>query len=158
MKKLTFFLFIATMAIFLSCNNSADEEMVEEDTIEIAPEVYLWTAEMTEGKLTMTKDRPAGLDSLAPGPIVEFLNQTNPNIRLEFVRSSGDTVFVKIPDATYLTQQMGSTGPTFYLAGVTYNLTEVPGTNFVSLDFEEGDHASPGVWSRQDFDRLRNEE
>lgn len=158
MKKLALFLSISVMLIFLSCNNSANEEIAEEDTIEIAPEVYLWTAEMTEGRLTMTKDRPAGLDSLAPGPIVEFLNQTNPNIKLEYVRTSGDTVFVKIPDATYLTQQMGSTGPTFYLAGVTYNLTEVPGMHYVYLDFEEGDHAGPGVWSRQDFERLRNEE
>lgn len=158
MKKIAFFLSVSFMLVLVGCNNSADTDIAEEDSIEIAPEVYLWSAEMTDGKLAMEKDRPAGLDSLAAEPIIGFLNQTNPNIRLEYLRSSGDTVFARIPDASYLTQQMGSTGPIFYLAAVTYNLTEVPGINYVSLEFEEGDHAAPGVWNRQYFERISKEE
>jgi len=72
-------------------------------------------------------------------------------VQLAFVKTSGDTVYLKIPDPMYLTQQMGSSGPTIYLAQAVYSLTEVPGIKYVNLDFEEGDHASPGTFNRDSF-------
>jgi len=30
-------------------------------------------------------------------------------------------------------------------------MTEISGINNVSLDFEEGDHASPGIFTRESF-------
>jgi spore germination protein GerM len=72
-------------------------------------------------------------------------------VRLVFIKSSGDTAYLKIPDATYLTQQMGSTGPRLFLSGLVYTLTSLPGINYVNLDFEEGDHAAPGTYSRESF-------
>ena len=127
--------------------------------MEMAAETYMWQAEMNDstGRLELTKDRPAGLDSLAPGPIVEYLNLVNPNVQLEYVKTSGDTAYVRIPDAMYFTQQMGSSGPFFYFASAVYNLTEVPGIRYVSFDFEEGDHASPGVFTREKIDLAAKE-
>jgi hypothetical protein len=46
---------------------------------------------------------------------------------------------------------MGSTGPTMFLSSAVYNLTEIPGIRYVNFDFEEGDHASPGTFSRESF-------
>ena len=153
MKKLSFLVIMFSMAVAVSCNNSADTEEEIVDSVEIEPVTYMWQAEPNDstGEMEMKKERPAGLDSLAAEPVIAFLNQVNPKVQLQYNRLSGDTVFVSIPDANYLTQQMGSSGPRYYFASVVYNLTEVPGIRFVSFDFEEGDHASPGVFRREQF-------
>lgn len=142
-----------SLVIVFSCNNSADNEPEPEDSIEVEPQTLLWQASMNDssGKMEMIKDKPAGLDSLSAEAVIEYLNMTNPNIDLQFARISGDTVYVRIPNALYLTQQMGSTGPTYYFASAVFNLTEVPGIRYVNFDFEEGDHAAPGVMSRESF-------
>jgi hypothetical protein len=154
MKKLFYLLLFTAFISATGCNNSADEPDVAVDSIEVEPETYMWQASMNDstGKLEMKRDRPAGLDSLAPQPVIEFLNLTNPNIQLVYLRTSNDTVYVRIPDAQYLTQQMGSTGPMHYTASVVYNLTEVPVINYVNFDMEEGDHAGPGVSRRKDLE------
>lgn len=60
----------------------------------------------------------------------------------------GDTAFVHIEDEQRLTQEMGSTGATAYLQAVTYTLTSVPAIRQVAFDFQAGDHALPGIYSR----------
>lgn len=72
-------------------------------------------------------------------------------ICVDYVNRSADTVFVKIDDASQLTQRMGTTGARRYMSELVYALTEVPSINFVDIDFEEGDHAMPGVYKRSDF-------
>jgi hypothetical protein len=101
------------------------------------------------GKLEMKKQDFTGPDSLNVTSVTNFLNLTYPSITLVVTRQSNDTLFLSIPDALYLTQQMGSTGPAMYFATAVYNYTEIPGINFVSFNFEEGDHASPATLSRQ---------
>jgi hypothetical protein len=90
-------------------------------------------------------------DSLSPENVIGFLNKNNPHIRLELVKISTDSIYLKIADAMYLTQQMGSTGPTLYFSEVVYNLTEITGIRYVTFDFEEGDHAGPGTFNRDSF-------
>ncbi len=51
---------------------------------------------------------------------------------------------------------MGSSGAETYLAEVTFNLTEINGINFIDIQFPEGDHASPGIYSRTDFGQKKN--
>ena len=79
------------------------------------------------------------------------MNNNWPHVQLEIVKTSGDTLFIKIPQSTYLTQQMGSSGSITYLAEAVYNLTEIPGIHYVNFDFEEGDHAQPGTFNRDSF-------
>jgi spore germination protein GerM len=64
------------------------------------------------------------------------------------VQLNGDTAVVRISNEQQLTQQMGSTGATSYLQAVTYTLTSLPGIDYVEFDFQEGDHAAPGRYSR----------
>jgi hypothetical protein len=80
---------------------------------------------------------------------IDFLNSQNKNVRLEYSKHSGDTLFVEIKESTFLTQQMGSAGADAYLSVATYTLTEAKNVNYVHFDFEEGDHAIPGIYSRQ---------
>jgi hypothetical protein len=89
-----------------------------------------------------------------PQQIVEAANIKYPQIRLILVRVKRPTVFVRIKDAAYLSQQMGSAGAESYLAEVTYSLTSVKGITSVNFDFPAGDHASPGTYTREDFPNL----
>lgn len=149
--KHTPFIILACLLI-ISCNNKADQPASTEDTV-ASENMYSWQATLNDstGRLEMKKMESPGPDTLTPEAVVNYLNTTNPNIKLELAKASGDTVYLAIPDAMYLTQQMGSTGPTLYFANVVYNLTEIPGYNFVRFLFEEGDHASPGTYNRGSF-------
>ena len=157
MKK--YFLPIALASLFLyACNNKSDQPVIEEDTAATASH-YIWQSSLndTSGKLEWFPSTPLDEDSLQPAAVIAAINKNNQEseyyskVILDFVKTSGDTVYIKIPEATYLTQQMGSSGPAMFLSGVVYTLTGLSGYNFVSFDFEEGDHASPGVYSRQSF-------
>lgn len=147
MKALFFFL---GLALLVSCGGrNSDVEATADDTLS----GFSWEATMndTSGKLELVKKEAMGPDTLSAAGVIAFLNAENPNVQLQFQRVSGDTLFVSIPDAHYLTQQMGSTGPQLYFAESVYNLTEVPGIRFVHFDFEEGDHASPATLNREQF-------
>ncbi len=74
-----------------------------------------------------------------------------PEINLEVQEISRDTLFLRIPDASFLTQRMGSMGARSYLMEVTYALTTLPDVQVVHFDFTEGDHAGPGSYTRQSF-------
>ena len=147
-----YLLIITASLFFLSCRNnkSGQQETGETDTVAI---VYSWEALLndTTGKLEVKKIEQGGPDTLSAASMIAYLNSRNPNVQLQLVRMSGDTLYVSIPEATYLTQQMGSTGPSLFFAETVYNLTEIPGIRFVRFDFEEGDHASPDVLSRDKF-------
>lgn len=146
-----------------AANDSSGKTAVEEqDTTEVPDSelpptdrrsYYIWMAD-TDGKTK--KQNPVvhpsfyNVDTLLTG-----LNEMFPQIRLEKSRISHDTLYTKIADATYLTEQMGSAGSEQYIAQAVLNLTAVPGINFVRIDFEEGSHASPDVWSKGSFSDYR---
>lgn len=136
------------LLFIVSCSNNKPEEAETP-----VSEIYLWEAGLNDstGLLQMKKIISPVADSLSVTSVTGYINGEDSNIQLEYVKTSGDTVFLKIPDAEYLTQRMGSSGPTMYLAGVVYNFTEIPGIKYVNLDFEEGDHAQPGTYSRENF-------
>jgi hypothetical protein len=60
-------------------------------------------------------------------------------------------VNVEVINDEYLTQRMGSTGADEFLAVATFTLTEYDHIKFVNFIFELGDHASPGLYSREYF-------
>lgn len=156
------FLLILAAAIVVSCNSGQTGKDARIDTMAIVvnPDSsggkedshYFWSSDLDQhGKLVMKKGVPISIDSLTAINMIQRMNSLYPEVQLSFVRVLGDSIFVKIHKATVLTQQMGSSGAETYLAAVTYNLTEVPGINFVDIRFIEGDHASPGTYTRTDF-------
>jgi hypothetical protein len=62
---------------------------------------------------------------------------------------------VEVADAEFLTQRMGTTGAHYYLTAATFTLTESPDVRTVDFMFEEGDHAAPGVYTRESFKDVR---
>ena len=147
MKK--YLIIISASLLFVCCNNSSDEPGEKQDT---AVAAYSWEASINDsGRLVIYKIEQGGPDTLSVDAVTSFLNKKYSNVQLQFGRISGDTIYMSIPQATYLTQQMGSTGPLVYFADAVYNLTEIPGIRYVRFDFEEGDHASPAVLHRNSF-------
>lgn len=138
---------------FVSCKSgTADQQATETDSAN-ATINYAWVASLndTTGKMELKKSEATAIDTLSPASIIDFINGKDTNIHLELSKVSNDTIYVKIPSATHLTQQMGSTGAELYMAGVIYNLTEINGVHYVNFDFVVGDHAGPGVYNRDSF-------
>ena len=143
----------AFITLFLFACRSKDKEV--QTTPPAVSEHYTWVASMDDstGNLKMVQANPIPDDSLNKEYILELLNnrfniEKQQLLSFDFVKQSGDTIWIKIPDATYLTQQSGSTGADEHLGTIVYNLTELPGVKWVHLDFEEGDHAAPGLFGR----------
>ena len=151
-----------------SCNTKQPEKpiptvdttgfVITKDTAaKIADSHYFWSTDLDPKKgLVMVKNRPLPADSLTATTMIQMLNELYPDIKLSFLRISNDSIFITIKKSDYLTKQIGSSGAEAYLAEVTYNLTELKGVNFVDIRFKEGDHASPGTYSRTDFVQVRN--
>ena len=136
----------------LACKGKSDKKAPEQDSV-VSKTIYSWESVINDstGRLEMIKKENMGPDSLSNDAVIAYLNKTNPNIQLQILKQSNDTLYIKIPDAEHLTQRMGSTGPTMYFANAVYNLTEIPGIRYVNFDFNEGDHASPGTYNRESF-------
>jgi hypothetical protein len=159
MKKYIYF--ISALVFAASCDTkdkkqeptTADSVSTATDSAAInADSHYFWAADF-DGKngLLMKRLRPVSKDSLTTQNVIGMLNEIYPDIPLELVKTSHDSIFIKISKSTYLTQQTGSSGAEAYLAEATYNLTEIAGVNFVNFQFKQGDHAAPGTYSRTDF-------
>lgn len=139
---------IATL-FTIACNSSSEKTSERIDTVAVATRFY-WEATDTGG-LAIIRREGQGPGAIRTDSVMSFLNAKFPNVQLAFVKASNDTLFIKIPESTYLTQQMGSSGPSYFFAEVVYNLTEINGVRYVNFDFDEGDHASPGTMSRDSF-------
>jgi hypothetical protein len=93
--------------------------------------------------------RKVSPDTLTPQRLLKIIN-TN-EVRFDFVKIAHDTIFVKVKDSNYLTQSCGTTGAEYFLQMATFTLTELKGIKYVDIDFMEGDHCSPGTFSRKYF-------
>lgn len=160
--------------IFFGCNSNEDknEEVIHEtvrDTVSAPSSVdsavtitnnpsQLWIVEMQQNSKLEKLKKPANdslLESFSPTEIIAALNGNFSDVQLQLKKISHDTIYVSIPDSKKLTQEMGNTGAENYLASAVFNLTELKNVKYVNFDMKEGDHAGPGVFSRNDFKRLR---
>ena len=154
---------LLTGLLLLACNQNADkeeatgEEQPQIDTIaaqQTLPvgnadsKLYIWKA-TADYKKIKNKEIPSGL--LNADSLIKGLNAHYENIFLEKIKISGDTIYTFIKNASYLTDQMGSTGAEVYVADVVLNLTAVPGIKFVNIQLQQGSHMQPGVWSLDNF-------
>ena len=71
--------------------------------------------------------------------------------KLRLIGIEGQVVSVEVINDEYLTQRMGTTGAAEFLVTATFTLTEYDNIKFVDFIFEEGDHAFPGLYSREGF-------
>lgn len=147
----TGFLLYGILLLLISCgSNQTEESDVNNNNLS---EQQSWQASLDDssGNIVLNRNGAPLPDTLSIDAIKAFLNSRYPNIQLQVLRQSGDTLYVQIPEATYLTQQMGSTGPEMYFGEAVYNLTEIPGIRFINFALAEGDHAGPDTYNRDSF-------
>ncbi len=156
---------MALLAVFVisSCQNeskdAASEETQRDIPAEIAEDVEVplpslpYVAVFNDETEQLTAEQNPDFDrsSLSLEVLTQILLDNYPEIGVETDRVSNDTLYVRITDAQHLTQQMGSSGAQMYLLEATYAFTELPDINAVHFDFEEGDHALPGTYTRSSF-------
>lgn len=159
-------------AVIFGCNSNDNKN--ENVTKEIVPDTIttithspdsmqtiindspIWKVEQgMEGKEKLMKPQTIILDTLSSSTLVQMINDNFPDIKLELVKVSHDTLYVKIPESLKLTDQIGDTGAENYLASVTFTLTETKNIKFINFNFIGGEHAMPGVFSRENFKTLR---
>ena len=92
---------------------------------------------------------------MTPKKVIDEINSVWSEIILQFKKVSNDTIYVTIPDSYYLTERIGTSGASNYMAATTYSLTELKGIKYVHYDFEEGEHLSPGTMTREDYKNYR---
>lgn len=163
---------IGLMLLTLGCNNSSTDnshetspnnssvdtnrlEIKSENSMVFVPTNALWAFKfdslLNDSKLV--KLRSFKKDTLTAKTIEAIVNSTWPKVQIKYLKTSKDTIFIAIPDSEVLTQQMGTTGADEFMISTTYSFTELNGIEYVSYQFEPGDHANPGVYSRTTWDQ-----
>lgn len=169
-NKIIISLFLSAVIFGCNSNENKNENVAKEivpDTITtitdspdsmqtIINDSPVWKVEQgMEGKEKLIKPQTIILDTLSSSTLVQMINDNFPDIKLELVKVSHDTLYVKIPESLKLTDQIGDTGAENYLASVTFTLTETKNIKFINFNFIGGEHAMPGVFSRENFKTLR---
>ncbi|GEM_PF-382750 len=164
MKTLNLSLSLAVSVLILfSCRNesreNAEKEIQGDPATGIAEDMeaplpslpYIAVFDEASEQLEAEKNPEFDRALLTVDAITQALITNYPEINLEVDKVSGDTLFVQVIDARYLTQQMGSSGAQMYILEATYAYTELSGIQVVHFDFAEGDHAVPGNYTRDRF-------
>lgn len=138
------------LILMVSCGSNQNETTAENEGL-IDQQSWQASLDDSSGQISFSKTGGPLPDSISVEGVISFLNTRYPNVQLQVIRQSADTLYVKIPEATYLTQQMGSTGPELYFGEAVYNLTEIPGIRFINFALAEGDHAGPDTYNRDSF-------
>ena len=118
------------------------------------PLPYVWIIDFD--KKTKTRNPHFKQQYLNVDTLIYVLNQVHPDIILDKLKISGDTLFTEIKDSEYLGERIGSNGAFAYIADVVINLTSVKNINFVKIDFEDGSHISPGTWSKKEYRNFKS--
>lgn len=164
MRCLSYLFFLSLLA---ACNNSSVGVNKEDSANASTPgevgelqgtginllkgknDFYVWEIDMD--KKTLRKNPLLSSPALGVDTLIMGLNERYPKILLEKQRISNDTLYTEIKDADFLTDQMGSYGAEQYIANAVLNLTAAPGIRYVRINFVEGSHAGPDVWSKESF-------
>nr|WP_294903496.1 hypothetical protein [uncultured Lacibacter sp.] len=150
-----YLLTLCLVALVVACNNEAPNDSKAAADAEppqqwfVTDTVIVWdcSAESRERKKIFSPK-----DSVTvPQAFVNGINKTYGEIKIEFDRLSSDTLFVRIPEAGWLTDRAGNSGAEQYLSFAALNLLETRGVQHVHFDFVAGVHARPATWSRKDF-------
>lgn len=137
------------------CNNGKDRTTAG-DSVLVIPDALLVYEVDTENK-TLKKYTEVPDSAFTAVRVVNGLNELYPRVQIKLLRQSNDTLYISVPDDTKLAQKMGSAGSEAWFATTVLNLTAVKGISYVNIDLEEGDHASPGIFSRENYSEYKTD-
>ena len=145
-------------AFLISCGNAnSDKTTTEaEEIIYDYPDTLLaW--EVNPDSMQMKRITIFPDSSITVSRIVNGLNDKYPNVHIELLKQSADTVYINIPNADYLGEQMGSAGSSAWFADATINLTSVTGVNYVSYKMDLHSHAESNVLGKDAYKNWKKE-
>lgn len=138
---------------FFSCSN--DDKGISEMEYAVSDTILAW--DTNADSMIMKRDTTVPDDAITIKRIINGLNEKYPEIQIDVIKQSGDTIYVELPDAEYLGNQMGSAGSSAWFADAVINLTSVPGINYVSFKMDMYSHASGGVISQEEYKGWKRE-
>jgi hypothetical protein len=117
---------------------------------------YYWKSDFDTitNREYLTRGKMLGSIAKSPNELIEILNMRPSKCKIDYVEINGDTLKVRILEDEYLTEQMGTSGADCYMAESIYTLTENDSIKFVRFEMDFGSHASPGVYSRNDYKKM----
>ena len=170
MKEIKLLISALICSVIFSCHSNDKEKATNEEMQDstasagissdsaktIINQSMIWTVDDENPKKEQLK-KPVNTipGTFSTADVIQLINENFPGIQMELIKVSNDTVYVKIPNATRLTQEIGNTGAENYFASATFTLTDMKNIKYVNFALQPGDHAEPGVFSREDFKRLR---
>ena len=149
-------LWVATVLLWAGCTSDRKESRDTSSSSPVReghtekPDSLPWNVEYNS-ETQKLELKPHSTPALEPAVIAALLNKKYDKIRLEVQGFDADTLVVKVDHSEVLTEQMGSAGAQTYLAEATYSFTENPRVKAVRFEFREGEHASPGLYTRSSF-------
>jgi hypothetical protein len=160
----------ALLLALISCNPSPRDNTTSDKTNDekaaVQPEssavsdltiaLYSYTFNEELETYEINRLRPFDNDTLTGEGLERIINKTWPTVQIKYTGILNDTAFVSIPNSQVLTQQMGSAGAESFLVTTTWSFTELKGISNVAYDFEVGDHATPGVYNRNSWERVNS--
>lgn len=161
---------LGLILLIIGCNTTQQKDKTTDDTDEKSeirsesssvydPTEAIWGYDYNQQteEFEVNQLRMVDTDALTGETLEKIVNKTWPRVQIKFIRTSNDTAFITIPSSEVLTQQMGTAGAEAFMISTTFSFTELKGINHLSFDFEEGDHAAPGVYNRNSWDKNKNQ-
>ena len=153
---------ITLVPLFKWVDNYFQEELRHDiscnlDTCRI--EDYYWNAvfDTTTNREYLIRGKMLDLISKSPNKLIGILNMRKSKCKIDKIGLENDTIKIRILEDEYLTEQMGTSGADCYIGETIYTLTENELIKFVRIEMEHGSHASPGIYSRNDYKNLLKE-
>lgn len=149
MYRCIIFTALFIMILIGSCK-SKDKQVVNNTDMFAIPDTIL-TWKINADSMILTRDINIPDSIVTTQRIINGLNEKYPSVHVVFVKQSDDTVFIAVPDADYLGEQMGDAGSAEWFVDAVINLTSVHGINLVSFQMDLHSHASSGLIGREKY-------
>ncbi len=142
-------LIIVAIVLITACKcNNDQQEPTAEDSILVIPDTLLVYDVNTDTR-TWKKFTEVPDSAFTAIRIVNGLNQKYPEVQLQLIKQSNDTLYVIVPNNEFLGERMGNAGAVSWFSDAVLNLTGVPGVTYVNIQMEKRSHALPGVFTKE---------
>lgn len=149
---------VLLLALVLVCCRSNDEkinENIDDVPFAIPDTILAW--DVNADSMIMKKDVNVPDSIITVNRIVNGLNAKYPEVQLQLIKQSNDTIYTTVPNGEYLGNQMGSAGASAWFADAAINLTSVQGIRFVSFSMDTFSHAGSTVIGRQEYNNWKKQ-
>jgi len=148
-----YFLILLIFLLCLKCNNASEKDKEASPDLveyEMLDTILVWNVDAEA--MVMKRDSNIHDSLITISRVINGLNEKYPQVKIRLLKQSGDIIYVDVPDATFLGEQMGSAGSEAWFDDAVINITSVPGINHVSFRMDTHSHAQSGIINRKKYE------